>query len=147
MDIHPRTKGQTMKWLLWREYRRNRLLLGMGAVLLSFPICSSSFGTRGLRDEPPITGKSSRWRQRAAYFFRRLTCALLGGNAIAGERSDRSAEFMAYLPVSRLRRLISKCDFDHSRHRLNLGDEPFDSVDLRIRSFARHWFILVECSP
>ena len=34
--------------------------------------------------------------------------ALLGGNSIAGERVDRSAEFLAYLPVSRGRILASK---------------------------------------
>jgi ABC-type transport system involved in multi-copper enzyme maturation permease subunit len=37
-----------------------------------------------------------------------LTAAFFGGNAIAGERADRSAEFMAYLPVSRPRRLAAK---------------------------------------
>ena len=37
-----------------------------------------------------------------------LAFALLGGNSIAGERIDRSAEFLAYLPVSRGRLLASK---------------------------------------
>ena len=37
-----------------------------------------------------------------------LAFALLGGNSIAGERIDRSAEFLAYLPVSRGRILTSK---------------------------------------
>ncbi len=37
-----------------------------------------------------------------------LAFALLGGNSIAGERIDRSAQFLAYLPVSRGRILASK---------------------------------------
>ena len=37
-----------------------------------------------------------------------LTLTLLGGHAIAGERVDRSVEFLAYLPVSRWSNMISK---------------------------------------
>jgi len=37
-----------------------------------------------------------------------ITVALLGRNAIAGERADRSAEFVAYLPLSRTRLWIGK---------------------------------------
>ncbi len=37
-----------------------------------------------------------------------LTLALLGGNAIACERADRSAEYLFYQPVSRGKILVSK---------------------------------------
>ena len=37
-----------------------------------------------------------------------LIFGLLAGNAIAGERADRSAEFVAYLPIQRWRTLASK---------------------------------------
>ena len=37
-----------------------------------------------------------------------MTLCLLGGHVIAGERADRSAEFLAYLPVSRARILVGK---------------------------------------
>ena len=37
-----------------------------------------------------------------------MTLALLGGNLIACERVDRSAEFLAYLPLSRARILAGK---------------------------------------
>ena len=37
-----------------------------------------------------------------------ITLAILGGNAIAGERADRSAEFIAYLPIRRRDLLLSK---------------------------------------
>ena len=37
-----------------------------------------------------------------------LLLAVMGGAAIAGERADRSAEILAYLPAGRMRRLIFK---------------------------------------
>jgi ABC-type transport system involved in multi-copper enzyme maturation permease subunit len=37
-----------------------------------------------------------------------LTFAMLGGNAVAGERMDRSAEFLAYLPPTRAEVIASK---------------------------------------
>jgi ABC-type transport system involved in multi-copper enzyme maturation permease subunit len=40
--------------------------------------------------------------------FSILTVALLAGNAFAGERADRSAEFIRYLPLERARLLVSK---------------------------------------
>ena len=40
--------------------------------------------------------------------FAQITLAGLGGMAIAREREDRSAEFLAYLPVSRARRMACK---------------------------------------
>ncbi len=36
-----------------------------------------------------------------------LTVALLAGNAMAGERADRSAECMAHVPVSRPKRMAA----------------------------------------
>jgi len=99
-----------MKWLLWKEYRANRLVLIVGAVLLLVPYaillgivlrgvlhCSLAELCLGLCGA-------------AAYSvgISQLTLALLGGNVIAGERVDRSAEFLAYLPISRARALASK---------------------------------------
>jgi len=106
-----------MKWLLWREYRLNRLILMAGAVLLLAPyvvglivLCWAICWAK----EPPVIeglpyavvvfGAAALYSILLSLF----TVALLGGNAIAGERADRSAEFMAYLPVSRGRRLASK---------------------------------------
>ncbi len=37
-----------------------------------------------------------------------VTFGMVPGNAIAGERADRSAEFLAYLPASRAAHLLSK---------------------------------------
>jgi ABC-type transport system involved in multi-copper enzyme maturation permease subunit len=46
-----------------------------------------------------------------SYGLTPLLAAMLGGNAFAGERADRSAELLAYLPVSKSRRLLSKLIF------------------------------------
>jgi hypothetical protein len=85
-----------MKWLLWREYRLNRLILISGDVFFLLP-----YGIIGLN----VLAGSYRpgdlvgaWMASgiAAY----LLIALLAGNAIAGERADRSAEFIAYVLLS-----------------------------------------------
>ena len=90
-----------MNWLLWREYRRNRWILAMGAVTLLLPSLLVF-----LSDERESV-------LRLAYFvayctFTPGTVALLASHTMAGERADRSAEFIAYLPLGRWRILASK---------------------------------------
>ena len=90
-----------MNWLLWREYRRNRWILALGAVTLLLPSLLMF-----LTDEQDSV-------RRLAYFvgfctFTPGTVALLAAHAMAGERADRSAEFIAYLPLGRWRILASK---------------------------------------
>lgn len=101
-----------MKWLLWREYRLNRLILISGLAVSLMPYVT---GVINLTWWVPYGWQTP--EQIAVVFtmsafysvvFCQLTMALLGGNAIAGERADRSAEFIAYLPLSRSRRLASK---------------------------------------
>jgi ABC-type transport system involved in multi-copper enzyme maturation permease subunit len=100
-----------MKWLLWREYRLNFQLLIAGAALLVLPYLF----TLGVFLWP--TAKQASGSQIAegfavaavvSYALSQITIALLGGHIFAGERGDRSAEFMAYVPVSKNRRLLSK---------------------------------------
>ncbi len=100
-----------MTALLWKDYRVNRLVLGLGIVLLLGPFLI--FFTHNL-----YTG----WRFGETHWWPHwwiftciaslggslITIAALGGNAIAGERIDRSAEFLAYLPPSRLAVITSK---------------------------------------
>jgi ABC-type transport system involved in multi-copper enzyme maturation permease subunit len=99
-----------MKWLLWKEYRVQRLVLIVGAVLLVLPYLF----VLGLFRLSPEAGSLAAWCMgllvAAAYSvgISQLTMALLGGNAIAGERADRSAEFVAYLPLTRARILAAK---------------------------------------
>lgn len=58
----------------------------------------------GLSDLPQMIWIAS----YCGLFLSPLTLAFLGGNIIACERADRSAEFLAYQPVSRFRILASK---------------------------------------
>jgi ABC-type transport system involved in multi-copper enzyme maturation permease subunit len=97
-----------MRWLLWREYRLNRLILAFAALLLLLPYVIALLAT-GIA---VITGESTRefFGEAIAFSYSLswLTVFLLAGNAIAGERADRSAEFIAYLPLQRWRMLASK---------------------------------------
>lgn len=101
-----------MNWLLWREYRLNRLILITAVVLLLLPYLVLLIALPWVK--VPATGAANyvalTFGVAALYslFITPLTLALLGGNAMAGERADRSAEFIAYLPVTRTRRLVSK---------------------------------------
>jgi ABC-type transport system involved in multi-copper enzyme maturation permease subunit len=98
-----------MKWLFWREYRLNRLILITGAVLLLLPCVTALI--IALRWVPKTGANIVELFFGASVYglaLSQLTLALLGGNAMAGERADRSAEYVAYLPVSRLSRLICK---------------------------------------
>jgi ABC-type transport system involved in multi-copper enzyme maturation permease subunit len=94
-----------MNWLLWREYRLNRLILITGAVLLMLPYLTLGFEVlfEGANPRPDFEGVVI-----LSLLFSWLTVSLLAGNSIAGERADRSAEFIAYLPLPRWRTLVSK---------------------------------------
>ena len=108
-----------MNWLVWKEYRLNRLILIVGATLLVAPhavaLVLAWYGAGPPRAPSVGEGVSvSRLAVNllASGFFSlvasQLALALLGGNAIACERADRSVEFLAYLPVSRARILVGK---------------------------------------
>jgi len=92
-----------MSWLLWREYRLNRWILVTAAVAIVISylfgwLLNSYFPDEELEDLGPNLGLA--WSL--------LAVALLAGNAFAGERADRSAEFLAYLPLERRRTLAGK---------------------------------------
>jgi ABC-type transport system involved in multi-copper enzyme maturation permease subunit len=97
-----------MNWLLWREYRLNRWILALGAVGILAPllIAAVAFSTSDGEAFPKFLTMYICSNMSAA-----ITVALLAGNAVAGGRSDRSAEFLAYLPLSRWRTLASKLIF------------------------------------
>lgn len=103
---------KTMKALLWKDCRVNGLVLIVGALLvlgpflIAVPINFYSERIYGALSRPwpeqlTVTGLVS-------LAFSLLTMVMLGGNAIAGERADRSAEFLACLPPSRRAIITSK---------------------------------------
>ena len=96
-----------MKWLLWREYRLNRLILIAGGAFFVLPYAIVGFTV--LTGSYQMTYVTRAWL--ASTYAAQLLIALLAGNAIAGERADRSAEFIAYLPLSRRRIVASKVLF------------------------------------
>jgi ABC-type transport system involved in multi-copper enzyme maturation permease subunit len=101
-----------MNWLLWKDYRINRLIVFTGLVLLLVPHLIGLYAT--CREAVVGHLKANDWMKNlgvsclASLAVSQLTVTLLGGNAIAGERVDRSAEFLASLPFTRKKILASK---------------------------------------
>jgi ABC-type transport system involved in multi-copper enzyme maturation permease subunit len=100
-----------MKSLLWKDYRINRLLLIFGFVVCVGPWIIAI--ARNLLIE--WRGGEAWWAPEFWVFVYGIslvlslfTIAMLGGNAVAAERADRSAEFLGNLPVSRGTVLASK---------------------------------------
>lgn len=93
-----------MKSLIWKDYRTNRLLLIFGFAVCVGPwiIAIARNYQLVLRGEGVWWGPEP-WVSTASISLglSLFTFAMLGGNAIAAERADRSAEFLAYMPVSR----------------------------------------------
>ena len=100
-----------MKWLFWREYRLNRLILIIFTLLLFLPYVIALIALSWPSEHvvrPPDASEAFGGAALYSLVLTQLVVALLGGNAMAGERADRSAHFMAYLPVSRARRVGCK---------------------------------------
>jgi ABC-type transport system involved in multi-copper enzyme maturation permease subunit len=96
-----------MRWLLWKEYRANRViafaLFGLLIVPHLVALCVTWF------DRPPWEWRLGLLDAGAfSLFALQLVPALIGANIIAGERADRSVEFQVYLPLSRRKILAGK---------------------------------------
>jgi len=94
-----------MKSLLWKDYRNNRLLLIFG-----FVVCVGPWVITIARYTHQSWWGGQPWVTTfvISMGLSLVTFAMLGGNAIAAERADRSSEFLAYMPVSRWTILKSK---------------------------------------
>ena len=101
-----------MRSLLWKDLRMNALPLVVGGVLVIAPHAVAILNL--LREyypaRPPATAWGTDLFAGGVYglWFSVFTLALLGGNAVARERVDGSAWFLAMLPVSRAQILASK---------------------------------------
>jgi ABC-type transport system involved in multi-copper enzyme maturation permease subunit len=105
-----------MKWLLWKDYRHNRFIIFTGLFLLLAPYLLALYLTLG----GPWPGLDERhlpiwqWRNNisaasvVSLFLGQVIFAVIGGNAIAGERTDRTSEFLFSLPIARRRLLTGK---------------------------------------
>jgi ABC-type transport system involved in multi-copper enzyme maturation permease subunit len=101
-----------MRQLLWKDYRLNRGLLVLGAVALGGIFVAGL--TFEFSHAWPAVPAPQAWAD-GIYSYGHLAlsvmpfvAALLGGNAIACERVDRSAHFLAYLPPTKLCIVASK---------------------------------------
>lgn len=118
-----------MKWLLWKDYRHNRLIvfaalaLLLGPYLIGFGVFCVGLGFGVFCGEHWIktdmqNGQAVYWTPPWKEFvagasmyslvISQLSIALIGGNAIAGERVDRSSTFLYSLPIRRKKLLASK---------------------------------------
>jgi ABC-type transport system involved in multi-copper enzyme maturation permease subunit len=101
-----------MRALLWKDYRANFQVLVIGAVLLLTPyavVVGWIWYNVGLTQAgAPVWAESLFTAGHASLAASQLTILILAGTIIAGERRDRSAEFLAYLPPSRPVILTSK---------------------------------------
>ena len=101
-----------MKGLIWKDYRLNRSLLILGATTLvglyvaGFAIEVSH--TWPAMPPPKVFADALFSYGHLALGLTPFLTALLGGNAIACERAERSAHFLAYLPPAKWQILASK---------------------------------------
>jgi len=100
-----------MTWLLWKEYRQNRLIVLFLALLMVVPSVAIAV-IHVTEDAKDRLWTSPEEAVAMAVFyalaFSQVVLALIGGLAIAGERADRSAEFQAYLPIPRWKIFTAK---------------------------------------
>ncbi len=96
-----------MKWLVWKEFRINWLILAITVFLMAVPYAIALYATLADRFEHDIFDVlEGGWMFNALASV--MVMALLGGQSFASERADRSAEFLAYQPVTRGRHVLSK---------------------------------------
>lgn len=102
---------KTMRALLWKDYRVNRIVLVFTATVLLCPYVVGGFFTWiAEKYYNAMIFWGDTWSRMAQFsiMLLLLPICMLGGNPVAGERADRSAEFFAYLPPSAAQRLFSK---------------------------------------
>ena len=106
-----------MKALLWKEYRQNRKVLGAVGIFVLLPyviVLIVGVVVRARNQEDYDHFVPFRWSELLMHgslwssLVLMFACAFITGHAIAGERADRSAEFAAYLPISRRSAIGSK---------------------------------------
>ena len=103
-----------MRALLWKELRNYRTLLLLSAVFMSLPYLVVVFFVNTMDGEGMPEDAWIGNLQTACVVCLGIVVVLtsfVGGNAVAGERVERSAEFMGQLPLSRRTVITSKAVF------------------------------------
>ncbi len=108
-----------IKTLLWKDYRQNLRLLVAIAIFLAIPYVVMVVAAAAVRLRDSGLGGSTDdlhvpWNMMlmqaslCSIVMLVVASAFIAGNAFAGERADRSAEFTAYLPIPRGSTVVSK---------------------------------------
>ncbi|NLE57205.1 MAG: hypothetical protein GX616_02510 [Planctomycetes bacterium] len=99
-----------MRTLLWKDYHQNRKVLAAIAIFILLPyLIHVTAGLLLRSSSTQVSLASLFWLASTTAFYMSVVAAsFVAGNAIAGERADRSAEFAAYLPISRRHAVASK---------------------------------------
>ncbi|HSW45718.1 MAG TPA: ABC transporter permease subunit [Phycisphaerae bacterium] len=100
-----------MRNLIWKEFRQNSRVLLAVAIVAFAPYAMVVSFKLTCESNPAPAGRLIDAIAKASSFSLLLSCllaAFLGGNAMAGERADRSAEFAAGLPIPRRPAIASK---------------------------------------
>jgi ABC-type transport system involved in multi-copper enzyme maturation permease subunit len=103
-----------MNTLIWKDYRENRKILAVIGILLLIPYVIYlmigiviAISARPAPTSIPWAGLF--WgASSTAFYISIAVVSFIAGNAIAGERANRSAEFAAYLPIPRRSAIASK---------------------------------------
>lgn len=107
-----------MSWLVWKDYRMIRPIVIVALALVILPHALAAWmAWQGAGAHLNVRyGMASDhrlmcnlvWSSAYSTIFLQFLLAVVGGSLIAGERVDRSADFLACLPASRGRILASK---------------------------------------
>ena len=102
-----------MNPLLRKDFRLNRMVLVIAATpsVVPYVIAIIFAVNESYADSMPLQRSWAHLLLTANHFCLMqwpVAAALLGGNAFACERADRSAEFLAYLPPTKMRIATSK---------------------------------------
>jgi ABC-type transport system involved in multi-copper enzyme maturation permease subunit len=100
-----------MRWLLWKEFRQNIAIVVAAVLFLVAPyllmVCVG-LSTKGSPTDWDVCFLLS---SLFSLMLGQVAIAAAAGNAFAGERADRTAEFQAYLPIPRGKVVVGKLLF------------------------------------
>lgn len=101
-----------MKALLWREYRQHRMIIFAcaGVVLMPYLL----WLVAAVLLDPYEYAARTDWLHDlaassvGALLLCAVSAAIIAGNLVAGERADRSSQFVGYLPINRASAMLVK---------------------------------------
>lgn len=97
--------------LLWKDVRLNKYVMALTVFFIDTPYVTTAFGLSAFTGDPE-TNTSLTERLSIAFpfslIFLAIVSAFIGGFPITAEKTDRTDEFLDYLPPTRLMVVMSK---------------------------------------